>query len=136
MKHAAMRIENFIEEVWVVCPHCSATGYIRWAFRGSAQLVCPTCSATRERKVNRWTYGIAFDPFFQLPLRLQTPLKMKTLWAYNPAHLAYLKAFLLDPKRDVAASFSSTVVERLPRWLLTTRRRELERAFARIERPK
>ena len=58
---------------------------------------------------------------------------MQTLWAYNPAHLAYLKAFLLDRERGVETISFSTMAERLPRWLLTTRRHELERAFARIE---
>ncbi|WP_127505604.1 hypothetical protein [Actinoplanes solisilvae] len=75
------------------------------------------------------------DPCFGLPLRLQAACAGQTLWAYNPGHLAYLKAYVqADLRRRPDNRLHMTMVERLPSWLKQGRHRaEVLRGIERLE---
>ncbi len=77
----------------------------------------------------------AIDQCFGLPLVLQTACAGHTLWAYNPEHLAFLRAYLEADLREDHATSHSSAASRLPRWLKLARHRaEALRAVARLER--
>jgi len=81
------------------------------------RLVCPHCTTTRDwRPGERDCYRLMADPhgpndpFFGLPLWLQTPCCGHILWAYNDRHLATLESYVgtglrertnSDPKRGM-----------------------------------
>jgi hypothetical protein len=76
------------------------------------------------------------DECFGLPLALRTPCAGHTFWAFNPAHLAYLKDFLqADLRERTPTATNRSVASRLPPWLKQRRHRgEALRAVARLER--
>ena len=63
------------------------------------------------------------EPAFGLRLRLATDCKGHTLWAYNPAHLAFLKSYAEASLRERTPNRNATLVSRLPKWLSAAKNR-------------
>jgi hypothetical protein len=65
--------------------------------------------------------GDAVDWYFHLPLWLQIPCCGETLWAYNPAHLAYIEdyvqATLRERQKDQHGWSNRSLRSRLPKWM-------------------
>lgn len=142
-------IEQFLhEDVWVACPGCGQRAIVRAApatdeagTSGVARVVCVHCGyskhlATRPRVTMRTTngryigkgyyvVGSAVDPLFHLPLWLQKDFGNETFWAYNLAHLAFLRdhvgAKLRERNRENILNRS--LGSRLPRWMVSEKNR-------------
>ena len=68
------------------------------------------------------------DPYFRRPVWLSTPCCGEMLWAYNPAHLDFLAAFvgarIRERRRDPVHGWSNAAIaSRLPAWLKAAKNR-------------
>lgn len=86
-------------------------------------------------------YGVLCDPFFSLPLYLQTECLGERLWAYNVEHLNVLESFIAAPLREMPRKKQThppmSMVQKLPRWMILAEHREavlkgIERLRARL----
>ncbi|MCC3767844.1 hypothetical protein [Streptomyces sp. UNOC14_S4] len=122
--------------VLVRCPKCArqaqvvaATGDDR-----SRRLVCRHCGLSRQRKdgepiVHRW-YGDPdmADPYFHVPLWLQTHTRHGRLWAYSPEHLTVLRQYVAaalrehDPWHEHWRKMG--MIGRLPAWIKHAKNRD------------
>lgn len=57
------------------------------------------------------------DPFFGLPLWLQSPCRGRVLWAYNPAHLEFLAGYVGASLRERTPRKNSSHASTLPLWI-------------------
>ncbi|MFF2775531.1 hypothetical protein ACFVU3_11530 [Streptomyces sp. NPDC058052] len=105
-------------------------------------LVCRACGFSR-----RWngchvlfsggTAGPATDPYFGVPLWLQTDTRHGRLWAYDLAHLDLIRRYVQAPLRERAPWYETgrkmTLVARLPAWIKRAKNRdEILRAVRRL----
>ncbi|MEV6633547.1 hypothetical protein AB0M54_22640 [Actinoplanes sp. NPDC051470] len=101
-------------------------------------VTCDDCGHVTTAAVtvhSRGVPGALVDSCFGLPLALRTPCAGLTLWAFNAAHLAYLKSFLgADLRERQSGAYSRSVVARLPGRLKQAKHRdEALRAIRRLE---
>lgn len=96
------------------------------------QIVCPRCHRL-ARATSRWiSVGAPEDPFFGLPLLLQTPCCDDVLWAFNVRHLELLGALVGASVRERAREArargdfvsNATLLARLPRWMKAAKNRD------------
>jgi len=75
------------------------------------------------------------EPVFGLSLALAEPVMPgKSVWAYNPAHLAELKVYVAAQLRERRQAGNASYFSRLPAWLKSARNRgKVMRAIAKIE---
>ncbi|WP_199547118.1 hypothetical protein [Streptomyces sp. N35] len=133
--------------VLVRCPGCDGQARIArispdtwwWSAR---RLTCTLCGVARTTKGNVLTFrhGDPVDPWFGLPLWLQTRTRHGHLWAYNREHLTLIREFVAATLRERAPWYDTgakmTVVARLPRWITKAgHRQEILRAIDRIRTP-
>lgn len=143
------QIYDFMSEILVVCPKCSACAR---TFRIEAEskdwfaprrLVCRTCGYTKawaERAITRrWRSSEPRDDYFALPLWLQVPFPDGTLWAYNAEHLALIEAFVRAKLRERRQDprfgwFNGSFASRLPKWIQSGKNRDpILRRLARLD---
>jgi len=122
----------FMHDIHVRCPQCEQRADI--VRKETLRLSCLACGymCMYTEGVYR-TGGGAFDPFFQLPLYLQTNCCGHILWAYNRDHLANMRAYV---EADIRTSDgeNSSVESRLPKWMKQKHNREdVLRAIKRLE---
>ncbi len=135
-------IDDFTVDVLVRCPRCDATAHVRSAPATSVasadarptrpwnelrRVVCAACSFTRTQPRRSVAFGGPFDPYFRLPLRLQAPCLGHVLWVYNAAHLDHLLDFIEASVRERYVgepARSTSMVERLPEWMVTANHRD------------
>lgn len=134
------RLEDFGGECLVVCPRCSECARVR-VREAEAEprvlLACTHCGHSQRwrpahpgtltsRDPGHWpagqhALGGPADPFFHLPLWLQAPCCGERLWAFNPAHLEWLEAYVgatLRERRQGPHGWSNQgLASRLPRWM-------------------
>ena len=92
--------------------------------KDSLELTCPGCSAISDAKVQWERYrNSSADPFFGLPLWLQTSCCGHVLWAYNLRHLSFLESFISAKLRIRTPNRNSTLVSRAPLWLKSAKSR-------------
>jgi hypothetical protein len=134
------RIEDFIDNILVVCPRCSDMANVTSTGRPTrARLVCTQCGLAKSLTVSSYIVGDAQDPYFRLPLWLQSSCSAHTLWAYNSEHLAFLKQYIEAtdrhrPARKSGEGFNRLLASRLPRWMqLSKNRSEIAKAIAALE---
>lgn len=77
------------------------------------------------------------DPYFRLPLWLQTQTRHGRLWAYNLEHLDQIRRFVAADLRERAPWYDTgqkmTLVARLPVWIKRAKNRgEVLRAIDRV----
>lgn len=117
----AYRSDKLIEPRRCVCPRCA---YVEEWQKDEPSVgtvmdryLSPSCrSAGRHRQI---TTGDAVDWYFHLPLWLQTPCCGHVLWAYNAAHLAFLREYGQADLRERAPvpNTNTTLASRLPGWM-------------------
>ncbi|MGY1496102.1 hypothetical protein ACW4TU_05675 [Streptomyces sp. QTS52] len=146
--------DDFIGSVLVRCPRCARPAHVQpdphepdqaihSVLFAPRRLVCGGCGLSR-----RWsgssvmfsgsTAATARDPYFHLPVWLQTETRHGRLWAYNLEHLAYIRRFVAASLRERAPWYDTgrkmTLVARLPVWIKSAKNRdEVLRAIDRIQ---
>ncbi|GAA3870078.1 hypothetical protein GCM10023084_23930 [Streptomyces lacrimifluminis] len=84
------------------------------------------------------TAAPAHDPYFRIPVWLQTETRHGWLWAYNLEHLTHIRRFVAASLRERAPWYDTgqkmTLVARLPVWIKSARNRdEILRAVDRTQ---
>jgi hypothetical protein len=120
------------QDILVVCPNCDAPAIVRiiaqderHQARSDRELACDHCLLRRLSGSVLLLRGGLRDPFLHLPLWLQTPCGSHTLWAFNEAHIDFLRAVFRAKLREDAPG--SHVTEnysgRLPHWVVNRKNR-------------
>ncbi|MET7438156.1 hypothetical protein ACWERY_01075 [Streptomyces sp. NPDC004082] len=133
---------DFVEHVLVRCPKCAGIAHVTPAVAAPMhtvpslfarrRLVCRACGLSREVGGGGFRLfrgrGEATDPYFGLPLWLQTETRHGRIWAYNPEHLAVIRNFVQAPLRERAPwdapGKKLTLVARLPTWVKKGKNRD------------
>lgn len=110
------------------CPQCHTHNRER---RKSQQpfVTLTTCCRGCARYSQQWfSAPLDFertpkDPFFALPLYLVALLPQGILWAWNEAHLAFLKAYIGATLRQRQPHVNRSIASRLPAWALAAKHR-------------
>ncbi|ARP74224.1 hypothetical protein LK07_17960 [Streptomyces pluripotens] len=142
---------DFLSEISVVCPRCMRSAFVRPVsdpepsqrpFFAPRRLTCLHCGLTkaRARRELIFPHGTArgmTDPYFGLPLLLQTETRHGWLWAYNPQHLTLIHDYVAASLRERAPWYDTgqkmTLIARLPTWIKHAKNRgEMLHAIARI----
>ncbi|MFG2343930.1 hypothetical protein [Streptomyces phaeochromogenes] len=142
---------HFIDHVLVRCPKCAGIAHVAPVTPVAEdavpsvftrrRLVCRACGRSRDAAGGGFCLfrgrGEAADPYFGLPLWLQTEMRHGWLWAYNPEHLELIRKFVQAPLRERAPWDAQvkkmTLVARLPTWIKSAKNRdEVLRAIDRI----
>jgi ribosomal protein S27AE len=123
-------IWNFVDDILVVCPRCTKTALVRLgADQTHARLICSHCGHTKTKLADQYGVGDAADPYFAIPLWLQTSVTNHTLWAYNSRHLRFLREYIQAtdrrrPSRKPADPLNKLLASRLPRWIVLGKNRD------------
>lgn len=144
-KHTyAAAIYDFAKNILVACPACAGKALVRGEGFGSPKpeiseikAVCAACGYNKtlenipkreEPKQKRGKiliFGAPVDPFFHLPVWLQTEFSGEVLWAYNLEHLDFLAAHVGAKLRErTGANRPRSIGSRLPRWMTSAANRE------------
>jgi hypothetical protein len=141
-------IYDLMDEVWVVCPHCSARAVIRYldpekpGLFAPRRLTCLSCGYNQtwaKKHIRRgWSGQPVVDDFFSQPIWLQTTCVGEILWAYNAKHLAlleeYVRAKHRTHQRPGQGKSTATLINRLPKWIRWAKHREaVLRAIRRLK---
>lgn len=129
---------QFVQDVLVVCPHCAGRALVKtgdfqnlkYEVQG-VRVVCAQCGYNRSLQAvpmrsQHLVFGAPVDPFFHLPLWLQTGWEGHVLWAYNVAHVAFLEQHVWAKLRE-RNGFQyrvKSIGARLPRWMTSAQHRE------------
>lgn len=65
----------------------------------------------------------AVDPDFGLNLWLSVPFRGQLFWAYNSAHLCFIRDFVAADLRQRQPNRNSSLVSRLPGWVKSAKNR-------------
>ena len=110
--------------------------------KGLRSIRCKECGETNEYKP-RFVEAVPYhtprtmqvDPFFKLPLWLQSEVRGKILWAWNYRHLDYIRHYVQSSLRVRHRHQYSSMVERLPSWITTAKNRlHIVKAIRRLEK--
>jgi hypothetical protein len=112
--HKWVRVEKVFEDVTKLksesaksrCPHCNSENEMPLKF-------------TRSEPIDH-----AIDPFFGLELALKEETRHGTVWVYGATHLEQLKLYTSAQLR-VGDGRKWSYFTRLPKWLKTSKNREL-----------
>ncbi|MEV1008529.1 hypothetical protein [Streptomyces sp. NPDC049881] len=144
---------EFIGLILVWCPRCEGAARVVPAPGDSRpggpalfrprRLVCRRCGLSRRWNgcvvtLSPGTVRAATDPYFGLPLWLQTGTRHGWVWAYNLEHLDLVRRFVQASVRERAPWYDTgqrmTLVARLPAWIKRAKNRdEVLRAVRRIQ---
>jgi len=117
---------------WKRCSHCGARiDQVLKAARAPVhpfrRLHCPGCGTMNVVPL-RWYpaqwRATATDPFFGLPLWLQTSCAGKRLWAYNRAHVGILRRYVGAQLRERQPNVNMSWATKLPSWIKLAKHRE------------
>lgn len=139
------QLYQFVKDILVVCPVCSAQAIVRTGDFESLKhthyeirVLCTACGYNKslenvnprqdpkQKQGNVLIFGAPFDPFFHLPVWLQSDFSGETLWAYNLEHLEFLAQHVGAKlrERNTSPRMSRSIGARLPRWMTTASNRE------------
>ena len=123
-----LRLAEFMDEVWVVCPVCSkkATA-LRIPDRDSARMSCLSCGYARElstKAENGMSIIMPAHAYFNAVLWLQMPFRKHLFQAYNGLHLAYLEQYVSADIRESRDRTHFTLLEKLPKFYHAAGNRE------------
>ena len=138
-------IYDFAKEVLVVCPKCAGKALVRAVDIDTpkyeiseVRIICASCGFNKtlenlskrqdpnQKRGNILIFGSPVDPFFHLPVWLQTDFSGEILWAYNLEHLDFLAAHVGAKLRE-RNGFQfrvRSIGARLPRWMTSAGNRE------------
>lgn len=90
------------------------------------QLKCPGCGCVMNESISwyRSPRLVAVDPYFGLPLWFCSEFRGEQLWAYNREHLTFLKGLIGARLRRREPNMNSSLVSRLPSWMLASKNRD------------
>jgi hypothetical protein len=80
------------------------------------------CEMLEQIQWNKSRQGFV-DPYFGLPLKFIGVVKGHTFWAYNREHLAFMKSYVFATLRYRNPNQNSSLISRLPEWLLSSKNR-------------
>jgi hypothetical protein len=139
------QIYSFAKNILVVCPNCEGKALVRAGSLDApkpeiseVKIVCTACgynktlensSKRKDEKQKRghvMIFGAPVDPFFHLPVWLQTDFSGETLWAYNVEHLDFLAEHVSAKlrERNTLTFNVKSIGARLPRWMTSANNRE------------
>ncbi len=139
----------FLNNIFVVCPNCRQRALVQSKGLGSVaeekevKLICTECGMNKyfsdlpQEKMTSQSHankqicrplliGTNIDPYFRLPLWLQTAMPDGLLWAYNYEHLDclenHVKASLRH--RENSPMRNKSLGSRLPKWMTSKKNRK------------
>ncbi|MBC8065313.1 MAG: TFIIB-type zinc ribbon-containing protein [Chlorobia bacterium] len=125
----------------VECPACNRPGTVRFSreesSNGQAQFTCLSCGridfkGLRSKPIVT-ILGAPVDPYFHIPLWLQSECCGEILWAYNRRHLDYMQEYVAAKLRDTGPSGRRNLGNKLPKWMLLAKNRvEVLRTIERL----
>ena len=128
---------EFQHEYAVRCPGCGRKAFVfpeglAWRAK-TARLACTSCGHSGNAgRVNfhgqpvgatRRRLKEPCDPFFKLPLWFVGELKRQQFWAYNSAHLEFLRNYLGATLRIREPHRNGSMASRLPAFLTDRKNR-------------
>lgn len=128
------RKESFKVELNCNCSNCSAEINITIPKvnikKENISVKCKSCEITQNYEPKNipqeWIYlnnDTKNENYFGLPLWLNTNFKDFNFWAFNYEHLEYLKNYISADLRERNNSTYSTMVEKLPNWMKSSKNR-------------
>jgi hypothetical protein len=90
-----------------------------------ARLRCPNCN-TEMREPISWSRSLQStptDPYFGCPLWFVGQMKGHVFWAYNAAHLSFIRNYVAATVRIRRPNMNSSLASRLPAFLLDRKNR-------------
>ena len=133
-----IQLWQLTDTVLVRCPACGGCALvlrdfdtaervpeISGALSGRRRLRCRACGFCKDEFFSEFLFGGPVDPFFRLPLWLQTDCRGHVLWAYNVEHLNLLESYVaarLRERRAVPGSLS--MLARRPAWVKSAKNRD------------
>nr|WP_297787075.1 hypothetical protein [uncultured Allomuricauda sp.] len=150
---------DFINNIYVVCPHCSKQAIVqseefsKRQIQNETKLSCPNCGFNKYYKetprekwvsksgivheINDLVVGKNIDPYFKLPLWIQLRMRDGILWAYNFEHLDFIKSHVEAELRyrDATKNLHWSLGAKLPKWMtLKKNRNEILSAIDKLKR--
>jgi hypothetical protein len=120
----------------VRCPRCETAATVERLERAKARFTCTSCGLSKRCEEQNWSRSYSReprDPFFGFALWLQTSCCGELLWAYNRAHLEFLRQYVTASLREREPNHNSSAASRLPRWLKAAANRdEIVRCIERL----
>ncbi len=103
---------------------------------------CPNCKTRREYEGNYSKYKGSidskqegYDPYLNLPLWYKSLFNKDLFWAYNEKHLEFLKEYIGAKIRERQSGAGSSMVEKLPDFIKSSKNREkLIKKIEKLER--
>ena len=115
-----LRVSNFFNQVWVICPSCSKKAIANTSEQGkTARLFCTHCGYLRELSAvigKNGLVGMPANQFFNAELWLCASYKHEFCWAYNLDHLVYLERYIGASLREHKDRTHFTLLEKLPKF--------------------
>ncbi|WP_417431657.1 hypothetical protein [Halpernia sp.] len=124
-----LRLADFNQEVWVVCPQCSKKAIAK-ANEENARLFCNNCGYQKETSLTMLVLNqkvkvkMAAHFYFDAELWLQLPFKNDVFYAYNLAHLDYLEQYISAKLREHKDRTHFTLLEKLPKFYHEAKNRD------------
>jgi len=109
------------KEISITCSHCDAK--IEYS---------PSVESYRKKEALPQDAGLKKDPYFGLPLWLQSEVRGNLFWAYNREHLQVIKEYIEADLRERNTVYRMTMTARLP--LFTKEAKNREDVIKEIER--
>ncbi|MFD2202050.1 hypothetical protein [Shivajiella indica] len=123
-----MKLSDFYQEVWVVCPKCSQMAIATVDFeKKSARLVCRHCGHSQQKSTmmdQKASLQVAANSYFNASPWLSADFKGQHLFACNAAHLEYLEKYIAADLRENKDRQFFTMLEKLPKWMQSAKNRE------------
>ncbi|GAB1544152.1 hypothetical protein NUACC21_68280 [Scytonema sp. NUACC21] len=134
-------IYDLMDEILVVCPRCQALAHITSVCDNTSsvatyfqarRLVCRGCGLSQDWASQSvgydWYADPMRDPYFKLPLYLQTRYRQCVLWAYNDRHLLLLEQYIASSLRGSKSVpqygwHNQSLFSRLPKWMIVAKHR-------------
>lgn len=126
-----LRITEFQTEVLIQCPNCSKKANSKVSYEANlARVYCPSCGQNKEVSTeisfhgNKAHWRASADHYFGAELWLQHRFKNDIFWAYNEAHLEYLRQYIAAELREHKDRQHYTLLEKLPKFYHEAKNRE------------
>lgn len=123
-------LSGFADLIYVVCPTCHQRAVVErpQISSGIHRITCLHCGFNKATDTFRFSHisGVTIaDPYFGLPLWLNTRCVDNQLWAYNYEHLRFLREHVEAQlrERNGLATYNRSLGSRLPKWMLTKKHR-------------
>lgn len=138
------QLYEFMDRILVVCPSCGRKAIVYGGrLTGlnpaitNVKVVCGSCGFNKyidempkrqddkQKKGLFLLFGKPVDPYFRLPLWLQSDFENEVFWAYNEQHLALIEEHVAAGLRERNGQDirNKSIGARLPRWLTSAKNR-------------